>query len=189
LKSVELPMKERRPFRFTISALMSLIALVAANCAVLIFSLRLGDDHFLAAFVLIALLPLINASALGIRAIGRGYRIKLRRRPAGEVAPFWVRFGLISGVMLCASVIAVAIAEDEFRAYFSFVEEHVDRGLIALGMVSRPIDYIALPAVLIFVWAFVSGPLLVAVWVICAAHGRYRLSIVRVAPDESAARM
>jgi hypothetical protein len=177
-------MKGPKPFRFTISALMVCIALVAANCALLIFSLRLGNDHSLAAFVLIALLPLINASALGIRAIGRGYRIKLRRRQPGEVAPFWVRFGLISGAMLFASVIGFAIAEDEADAYFAFVEEQANAWPIALGMVNRPIDYNALPALLVFVWTFVSGPLLVAVWVICAASGRYRLSIERVGPDE-----
>ena len=136
--------------------------------------------------MLIALLPLINASALGIRAIGRGYRIKLRRRRPGEVAPFWVRFGLISGAMLFASVIAFAIAEDETDAYFAFVEEQVDWWLIALGMVSRPIDYIALLPLLVLMSTFVSGSLLLAVWAICAASGRYRLSIERVAPDESA---
>ena len=174
-------MKRAISFRFTVGALLRLIALIAANCAILRYYTWHWQDDERAIFLasLIGLLPLMNASVFGISAIVRGYRIKVRRCQAGDVAPFWVRFGLVSGVVLCAAAIAVAIAPRSIEHYFSFAADEIDAFLNSQGMICGAVDYGPLLPRLVALWTLLSGPPLVAVAVISALSGRYRLTIDR----------
>jgi hypothetical protein len=172
-------MKVAMPLRFTIGALVRLIALVAANCAILRYYVSYVGEHLILPALLVGLLPLINASVFGVSAIASGYRIKLRRRQADEIVPFWVRFGLVSGVALCAALIAVAVAPASIAFYVEFAEQELNRCLSSLGMIRGTVDYGPLLPRLAALWTLLSGPPLVAICLICAVSGRYRLTIDR----------
>ena len=172
-------MKVAMPLRFTIGALVRLIALIAANCAILRYYVSYVGEHLILPALLVGLLPLINASVFGVSAIARGYRIKLRHREAAEIAPFWVRFGLVSGVALCAALIAVAIAPASIALYVDFAAEQVDQCLNALGVMSGTVDYGPLLPRLVALCTLLSGPPLVAICFMCAVSGRFKLTIDR----------
>jgi hypothetical protein len=167
-------------YRITVGGLIGVIALLAADCAIVRLCCAAPDDHWYFYGVLLGLLPLINAAAVGVVAGIKGYRIKVRRKPAGLV-PFWARFGLISLILLTVAV-TVCIAAPKFvEDYSLFVERHLDHWLIRLEIVSAPVVHGPLLVNILFSWALLSGPPLLIVCVLSWLSHRYMVATERCA--------
>src|SRR3954447_522226 len=124
--------------RITNGRLPGLIALLVVNCGIVGLYWSAPGGYEFPYVVLLGLLPLINAALVGVLASLKGYRVKLRRKPAGQV-PFWARFGLISVVVLAVSLAACVAAQELLFAYELLALDHLDRWLMSLGVSSGPI--------------------------------------------------
>lgn len=166
--------------RIIIGRLISLIVLLAVNCGIVSLFHFAPGGYDLLYVALLGFLPLINAALLGVLACLKGYRVRLRRKTAGQV-PFWTRSGLISIVALLIALAACVAAQELLVAYGVLVADHLDRWLMGLGASNGPIFDGSLLSSVLFFWAFLSGPPLSAVCVISWISHRYTVTIEKTA--------
>jgi hypothetical protein len=167
-------------YRITIGGLLGVIALLAADCAIVRLCWAAPGERWYFYGVLLGLLPLINAALVGVIASIKGYRIKVRRKPAGLV-PFWARFGLISLILLTVAVTVCITAPKFLEDYAALVESHLDQWLMGLEIVSGPVDYGPSLVRVLFSWALLSGPPLLIVCVLSWLSHRYMVVIEKSA--------
>jgi hypothetical protein len=146
--------------RFSISTAMSVVALAAANCAVIraVFPGGRVWDGF--GIVVVGLLPLLDAQVIGLYLLASRYRIALRRRAPQEHGGAAPAFAAANALALVAVATACAAAPAGVMPYLENVLAPVDACLRSVGLEKVLYDSpffrsFAIPAL---VGAALSGP-------------------------------
>jgi hypothetical protein len=106
--------------RFSITNVMAVIALAAANCAAfraLFPSLNDGDN---AGILFVGLFPLANAQIVGLYLLVSRYRISYRRRTRKERTGLAPTFVAVNTLVLLASATACLVVTTELMQYLEF---------------------------------------------------------------------
>ena len=165
--------------RFSISIAMAVVALAAANCAVVraVFPEGRVFDGF--GIVVIGLLPLLDAQIIGLYLLASRYRISLRRRAPLEHGGAAPAFAAANALALVAVVTACAAAPAGVMPYLEYVLAPVDACLRSVGLEKVLYDspWFRSFAIPTLVGAALSGPPLLLAFMLSWIWRRYMVVI------------
>jgi hypothetical protein len=175
--------------RFSISVAMTVVALAAANCAIIRLVVPFWSEPGFWAVFLLGLLPLVDAQIISVFWLFTAkYRIYLQRRRPRERVGFGAAFAVVNTLMLFGLIVACVFASTPVVVYMSFVAEPVLNFVQSVafpgesGTNSPMFKMIVYP---LLAGTTLSGPPLLFGLAISWAMSRYKLIVERRTEPEA----
>jgi hypothetical protein len=170
--------------RFSIAKVMAVIALIAANSAVLraCYS-EIGRDS-VRSFLLGGLLPLVNAQIVCLFVLARRYRISLRRRTPNRYRSFAFVFAILNAVAILFLTTVRVLAPLPAADLIQFALHPLEPWFNSLPQQNSRSWLTQFVVVTLLVAVALSGPPLLVTLVISWLSSRYEWVVVdRKAPS------
>jgi hypothetical protein len=164
--------------RFSISKVMAVIALAAANCAAFRELFPFVNGGNITGILFMGLLPLANAQIVGLYLLFSRYRICYRRRTREERTGIAPTFVAVNTLVLLASVTACLVFTSELIDFLEFSLHPLQAFFLSLGRKQTDFEAQIFEAMIpIYLCVVLSGPPLLVVLIVCWLRSRYKFVI------------